>query len=179
MTKELFMQRLARGLADCAPASRKEIMADFSEHFAIAGSQGKSEAQICRELGDPDQIAASFLAEMAGKPGKTSLNWLALLGALLLNLLLALPVWLSLLALLLSLWLADLAVILAALALLVSSFWQKGVIILLASLYCLACFAFSWLFALGLLYLSRFFFSGLKSYLAWQKKLIISRKKSI
>ncbi len=176
MHKEQFMQGLTKGLAGLDQKSRTDILADFAEHFLVGSSLGKTEAQICAELGDPLQIAGGFLPAAGDR---FTVNWLALTGALLFNLLLALPIWLSLLALWLSFWLLDLALVLLVPVTFINAFMQKASAVLILLLLSLALLAFAFLLTVFLLYLSKWLFYGFKSYMSWQKRLIISRKKNI
>ncbi len=57
MNKYEFLQNLQRALPHLAPADQAEIVADFEEHFAAGQAAGKSEAEICEELGSPYDIA--------------------------------------------------------------------------------------------------------------------------
>ena len=51
MTKIEFLQQLYNLLGVLPAEERDDIIADFEEHFSVGTSEGKSEEQICSELG--------------------------------------------------------------------------------------------------------------------------------
>ena len=61
MNKHDFMNQLYALLSPLNENERRDIMRDFEEHFAVGAEKGKSEEQICRELGTPRQCASQFL----------------------------------------------------------------------------------------------------------------------
>ncbi len=61
MTKIEFLQQLYNLLGGLPADERDDIIADFEEHFSVGTSEGKSEEQICSELGDPKSCAAQYL----------------------------------------------------------------------------------------------------------------------
>lgn len=61
MTKIEFLQQLYNLLGVLPADERDDIIADFEEHFSVGTSEGKSEEQICSELGDPKSCAAQYL----------------------------------------------------------------------------------------------------------------------
>ncbi|MCL2363408.1 MAG: DUF4097 family beta strand repeat-containing protein [Defluviitaleaceae bacterium] len=75
MTKQSFMSELKRELAHAPSHIREEIMADISEHFSEAISQGMTEEEVCRNLGQPGTIAAQVhkeYGEQAARRSQTS-----------------------------------------------------------------------------------------------------------
>lgn len=63
MTKTEFLQQLYNLLGVLPADERDDIIADFEEHFSVGTSEGKSEEQICSELGDPKSCAAQYLKD--------------------------------------------------------------------------------------------------------------------
>lgn len=61
MIKTEFLQELYSYLAPLSPQERDEIIQDFEEHFQVGLESGKTEEQICQELGSPKSCAASYL----------------------------------------------------------------------------------------------------------------------
>ena len=61
MTKIEFLQQLYNLLGVLPAEERDDIIADFEEHISVGTSEGKSEEQICSELGDPKSCAAQYL----------------------------------------------------------------------------------------------------------------------
>lgn len=65
MNKIQFMQSLKLALPHVSPTELTDIMADFEEHFASGLAHGKSEAEICAELGSPYEIAQQYQEGMS------------------------------------------------------------------------------------------------------------------
>lgn len=61
MTKTEFLQQLYDHLSVLETAERNDIIADFEEHFAAGLEKGKTEEQICAELGNPYTCALQYL----------------------------------------------------------------------------------------------------------------------
>ena len=61
MTKVEFLQELYNYLSGFSPADRDEIIQDFEEHFSAGLELGKSEEQICEELGTPYSCAMQYV----------------------------------------------------------------------------------------------------------------------
>lgn len=69
-----FLTALDRALHGLMKEEREDILADYREHFEIGLSQGKTESQIMRELGDPDSIAKMYTALNAVSQAEKSRN---------------------------------------------------------------------------------------------------------
>ena len=63
MNKDSFFKLLNDNLKDIESQDKKELMADFNEHFEMGIADGKSEEELCSSLGDPVQIAKQFKVE--------------------------------------------------------------------------------------------------------------------
>lgn len=68
MTKVEFLQKLSNSLSQLSFPERQEIIQDFEEHFSAGIDMGKTEEQICAELGTPEACAASYLSGAAQQP---------------------------------------------------------------------------------------------------------------
>jgi len=80
MTKQEFLMELSKALAPIDPETRAEIMADMNDHFAEGASLGLSEEEICKNLGQPGQIAEQVIEELGTSKGQNSQsqsNWQA------------------------------------------------------------------------------------------------------
>lgn len=66
MTKFEFLQQLYDHLSALPSSERDDIIADFEEHFQVGEEQGKSEDQICAELGNPYACALQYLRGTGG-----------------------------------------------------------------------------------------------------------------
>ena len=57
-----YLQAMSQALNKLSQTEREEILSDLREHFEIGLSQGKTEQQIAKELGDPESIAKLYTA---------------------------------------------------------------------------------------------------------------------
>ena len=57
MNKLDFLEELAVYLRDLSPQEQKEIIQYFEEHFEMGRAEGKTDEEIVRALGSPQQIA--------------------------------------------------------------------------------------------------------------------------
>lgn len=81
-----FLTRLERSLKHMSADEKQDILADYREHFEIGMASGKSEEQIAKALGEPEQLAKMFSAMgAAGRAheSKGVRTTLRMLGALL------------------------------------------------------------------------------------------------
>lgn len=62
MNKQEFMCVIKKSLNGISEAERTDILYDYEEHFMIGCKNGKTEEQICIELGDPEEIAKNYIA---------------------------------------------------------------------------------------------------------------------
>ena len=69
MHKQLFMLQLKMGLLSLPEAERNEILAEYDAHFEFSKQQGRTEEEIARELGDPEELAAELLLGERGDKG--------------------------------------------------------------------------------------------------------------
>lgn len=60
MNKTEFINIISNGLCDFPEKIRKEIIADYEEHFSYGTAEGKTEPEIINELGDPYKIVKSY-----------------------------------------------------------------------------------------------------------------------
>jgi len=67
MTKQAFMTELKSALSPVEGDVRDEILSDINEHFIEGASQGLSEDEICRNLGQASAIAAQVLEGVTAK----------------------------------------------------------------------------------------------------------------
>ena len=62
MKKREFLDLLRFYLRDMPKTVTEDIISDYEEHFAIAAEKGKSEEDICKELGSPELIAKEYIS---------------------------------------------------------------------------------------------------------------------
>ncbi len=57
-----FLHALEEALSGMDAEQRREILADYEEHFALGREAGKTDRDISRSLGDPHQLARMYTA---------------------------------------------------------------------------------------------------------------------
>jgi len=62
MTKDQYLQELEVVLKGLPVTERREIIADYEEHFQMAYEDGKSDAEIIEGLGNPKSLAKELTA---------------------------------------------------------------------------------------------------------------------
>lgn len=72
MTKSEFLTTLDRCLLGLSYEEKKDIIYDYEEHFRNGIEEGKTEEEICTELGDPKNIAKIYSANLTLKKAKAN-----------------------------------------------------------------------------------------------------------
>ena len=168
MTKKEFMQRLKQLLPE---NDKRDILLDYEEHFLSGLTDGKTEEEIVAELGTPEEVAKEYgYVENASIKGKA----LAGVGLIFLDVILFISGFIfSIFAICLALWAIPFALFVASLLLIVLSFISIAAVTLpwyLLLTTGIALLAFSVLLGIGMLYLTKGFFSLIK----WYYKLHVS-----
>lgn len=65
MKKYEFMYKLDRAIENFSAEDRADILNDYEEHFRIGFEKGKTEEEICSSLGNPEDLASSYLEGQA------------------------------------------------------------------------------------------------------------------
>lgn len=63
MNKSEFLKNLNDLIKDIPEGDKKDILYDYSEHFVFGLSEGRTEEEIARSIGDPEAIAKEIIAE--------------------------------------------------------------------------------------------------------------------
>ena len=63
MTKNQYFKELKKQLKLYAVKESEDILKDYEEHFDEALSNGKTEDEICKNLGSPENIAKQYSSE--------------------------------------------------------------------------------------------------------------------
>ena len=66
-TKNEYMQELARHIRSLPEQDRRELLADYEEHFEAGRQNGKKEEEICRSLGTPKSVAQEIRGHAADR----------------------------------------------------------------------------------------------------------------
>lgn len=66
MHREYFLLKLKYGLMSLPAEDRDEILAEYDAHFEFGKQQGRTEEEIAKELGDPEELAVELLEARDG-----------------------------------------------------------------------------------------------------------------
>jgi uncharacterized membrane protein len=120
MKRNEFIKRLKAGLKGMDQADIDEIAADYEEHFAAGGAEGRSEEEVAAALGNPSRLARELRFEAGFRNWKSerspSSAWaaiLAFMGLATIDILILLPIVLPVLGVVFGLFVATIAVFVA------------------------------------------------------------------
>ncbi|WP_026882191.1 HAAS signaling domain-containing protein [Clostridium akagii] len=196
MNKKEFLHILEMSLSDFKDEDKKEILYDYEEHFRIGEESGKSEEELIKELGDPNNIANQYRTSNKqenndGSKNKTEednpiiVPIIATCGLLFFNLIFILGPYLGIAASILALFVSAIAVIIAGigtiLVTILSPFFPlyigvpNGISILGIILLGIGVTALGLLFLIGMCYVCKYFYKGTVKYINWNLTIIKGR----
>jgi len=129
MNREKFLAELKAALGRMPESEKREVLADYEEHFRMGMAEGKDEEQIAASLGNPRLLGKSYaidalLEEPKGGGGVSAVSVLRALFASIsltfFNLIFILGPFLGLVGVMIGLWAAAVSLPLAGVATLVS-----------------------------------------------------------
>ncbi|WP_229106676.1 HAAS signaling domain-containing protein [Paenibacillus sp. 1001270B_150601_E10] len=71
MHKELFLLKLEAALLPLSEKERMEIVEEYDAHFEFSKQQGRSEEEIAKELGVPEELAAEIIQDQRERKPET------------------------------------------------------------------------------------------------------------
>ncbi|WP_143522332.1 DUF1700 domain-containing protein, partial [Pseudomonas sp. 2822-17] len=74
MNRIEFLKELSSSLTELPAAERADIMEDFEEHFANGKVEGKTEEEISKALGKPQQIGKDLSANYHIEKAETTVS---------------------------------------------------------------------------------------------------------
>jgi len=167
MKKNEFISALEKALAELNSDERREIISDFQEHFANGLAGGKTEEEVARELGDPVTLAGQYTEGLTenkptGTGSRVSQGALALVGLVLFDVMIAVPVISSLFGVWVALWAINAAIFAVSFAGFAAPFWVNSALSG-AGCVCLgvSLLALSVLWGIGMCYLTKWCGRGL------------------
>lgn len=181
MKKAEFLRTLERNLMALPVQERRDILADFEEHFNSGQALGKSEEEVARELGDPQTLAGQYVELPAPQQnGGNSVvqSVFAAFALLLFDVILVIPIFSTLLGIWLGLWGIDLGLGLGGLGALVASVlpWWVTAPSMLARmglfLLALAVIAMAVLMGIGMVYVTKWSLRGLIGFVKAHVRII-------
>jgi uncharacterized membrane protein len=63
MNREQFLSQLRKALGRASETDKREILGDYEEHFRVGIAEGRSEEEIAKALGNPTAIGRAFQIE--------------------------------------------------------------------------------------------------------------------
>lgn len=60
MNKDMYLNEIARYLIGFSESEKRDILNDYEEHFSAGLAKGKTEQQICADLGEPEKNARQY-----------------------------------------------------------------------------------------------------------------------
>lgn len=182
MTREAFLKELDRLLRGVPVEERKEILADYEEHFYLAMEEGKVEEDIVRSLGNPKHIAKELVAIYHVEQAQTNVSAASLVRATFavvslgfFNLMFVLGPFIALVGMLLGLYAAALGLVVAPVVGLIGEVLQGGMSVsqfLFHFFVALAIASLGVLLLIGLLYLTKWAYAQLIRYLKFNLQII-------
>lgn len=193
MNKTQFMNALENSLSSFSTQDKNEIIYDYEEHFSVAIESGKSEDEVCRELGDPDTIAKQYKisstidrASTNPSAGNIFRAIIASIGLGLMNLIFVLGPFLAVAGVLFGLWIASISIILAGVvttfSTVLSSIFPAFVSVpnfipsIALVLFGVGLVALGLLLFMGFSYISKLFLKGTLKYLKMNVNIITGRR---
>ncbi len=128
MNRQDFIAQLRAFLGGMREEEKKDIIADYEEHFRMGMEAGKTEEEISRALGNPRILGKSFAIDAMLEEGKTDRKALSVLRAVFaflslgfLNLIIVLGPFIAVVAVIISFWASAAAVALSGIAVIFSA----------------------------------------------------------
>lgn len=189
MNRNDFLNTLDRSLGNMSAMDKSDILYDYREHFSIGLSEGKTEEEICSELGDPKSIAKQYRVDYIVKQAdenKSAGNILrAIFAALSLgffNLVFMLPVFGGLIGVLAGLWACAIGLTFSGIGVFLGTLLQpvfpqlmsipsinEGILIFAS----FGLTAMGLLFVIGDIYVTKFFYIITMKYIKANIKIIV------
>ncbi len=168
MNKKEFMQKLKQLLPE---KDKRDILLDYEEHFLSGLTDGKTEEEIVKELGSPEEVAKEF-----GYTGKAPVNYpiWAAIGLITFDIFIGISILATLFSIWASLWCIPLVTFLVGIGLTIGSIFTglltffPWYILLTGGI---ASLAFSVLSCVGMIYVTKAFYLGLKWYVMLHIKI--------
>lgn len=129
MNRAEFLKTLDRTLSGMSYDEKKEILADYEEHFRMGLGEGKTEEEIAASLGDPRALGKVYnadalveKAQVKRSAGNIFRAALAVVSLSFFNLVFVVGLFFGLLGALIGLWAAGVSLALSGVAVFISSF---------------------------------------------------------
>lgn len=154
--------------------SLDDTTGSVSASFAAASTRAAptlSQPLRTTDTAQPVPAGASGRSQAPAAPA-AKLNESALIGVILLNLLIGIPLWLGLFATLAGLWAGAGSIGAAAVVLFMIAVFQAGVVSLILILFAVALLALTILAIILMVYLTKWLVFGLAAWIRWNRRLV-------
>lgn len=196
MNKKEFLHILEMSLSDFDDEEKKEILYDYEEHFRIGEESGKSEYELIKELGDPNNIANQYRTsnknenndiprDKIEKDRPTIVPIIVGSALLLFNLIFILGPYIGIAASIIGLFAAAIAIIISGIAMtfgmilspLLPQFisMPNGIPVFAIILFGIGMVALGLLFLIGMYFVAKCFYKVTVKYVNWNLKTIKGR----
>ena len=185
MNKEQFLTKLNDALKRIPSSEREDILQDFREHFEIGLSDGKTEEEIAKGLGVPQQIAREMVAtyrleqveESTSTRNVLSAVW-AVIGLGFFNLIIVLGPFIALVGFVLSGWLGGVSFIVSPILYMVNVVIYPEIFAWYDLFFALFLSGVGIFIVIGMFYVSRWLFKGFVKYLNFNVRMVKGGMKS-
>ncbi|GAA0292802.1 putative membrane protein [Gracilibacillus halotolerans] len=179
MNKENFLKSLNNSLQRLPSSEREDILQDFREHFDIGINEGKSEEEISKALGSPQQIAREMVVtyrleqvEETTSTGNVLRAVWAVIGLGFFNLIIVLAPFLALAGFVFSGWLAGVSFVAAPILFLVNIIIYPEVFAFFELFFSLFLSGVGIFLIIGMYYATRWLMKGFVKYLNFNVKMV-------
>ena len=179
MNKEQFLKSLEKGLKGLSQEEREDIIRDFKEHFLIGAEQGKTEEEISRSLGSPQQITKELLAsyhlekvEETATAGNILRAMYAVVGLSFFNLVIVLGPFIGLVGIIIGGWAAGLSCIVSPILVLINAVIYPEAFSFFELFLSIALSGLGLFIAIGMLFVTRVLLNLFVRYLKYNVNLV-------
>lgn len=186
MNKKEYMEKLEYGLSSMSYKDVKDILSEIEEHFNVGISNGKTEEEICRDLGSADDLAKAYLEgtdlpkalvkkmpaaqNIPVEDSNKSCDTAGVIFVIFFNLLVFIPVWLSVVTFLVAMLGVEAGLITGLVSTLLAipgmgTFLATGIVFSLLMFFIVVFIAVLCYFAI------KYFAIGTAKYVSWNVKL--------
>lgn len=179
MNKNQFLSKLEKYLQRISLDERQDIIQDFEEHFAIGINEGKTEEEISKALGSPQQIAKELLAtyhiekvESSVTTGNVFRAFWAVIGLGFFNLVIVLGPFLALIGIILAGWIVSVVFTAAPLIVILNTIVHPSIFESFELFFSMILTGLGLFIGIGMYFLTKFLVSGFIKYLKFNVNLV-------
>jgi uncharacterized membrane protein len=179
MNKKEFTDKLKAGVQKLPEAEQEDILADFKEHFSVGKEAGKTEEEISKSLGSPQQIAKEMKAayyldqvEESSSVGNLFRAVWAAVGLGLFNLIFVLGPFIALVGIVFSGWISAFTFIISLPLVLIQAIISPDLFLWFDVFASIALLGVGLLLLLGMLYVTRLLSKWFLRYLRFNARIV-------